>query len=266
MIPSVEAPWEEEGAPVRGRAFAPTPAGPTVAPGGVGELGTIAGQNAGRPSRSGRVLRAGWVALAWLCLAVTPVSGQAERAQREGPGSLSWTLRFLSGGAAGLAIHEGGHLAFDLGFHAHPRTKRISFAGIPFFNIDHDVVSRRKTYVIAAAGLWAQGLSAEWILTRDPDLRSRSAPFKKGVFAFHIATSLIYSGAAFGRIGPEGRDTFGMARSLGSDGIAEPWAGTFFFAPAVLDAYRYFHPEAKWAVWASRVTKVAPMLLTLAAR
>ena len=27
-------------------------------------------------------------------------------------------------------------------------------------------------------------------------------------------------------------------------------------APAVLDGWRYFHPDAKWAVWTSRAVKV----------
>ncbi len=36
-------------------------------------------------------------------------------------------------------------------------------------------------------------------------------------------------------------------------------------APAVLDAWRYFRPEAKWAVWASRAAKVGMVLLVVKA-
>lgn len=142
----------------------------------------------------------------------------------------------------------------------------IDFAGIPFFDIDHDRVSHRKKYVIAAAGLWVQGLSAEWLLSRDPDLRHGDLPFRKGLFAFHIATSLMYAAAGLGRIGPVERDTYGMAVSVGEDGIPEPVIGVLVLAPAVLDGYRYFHAKSHWAAWASRVTKLATVALTIAAR
>jgi hypothetical protein len=34
-------------------------------------------------------------------------------------------------------------------------------------------------------------------------------------------------------------------------------------APAVLDAYRYFHPEARWAAWASRIAKAGSVVLVV---
>ena len=33
--------------------------------------------------------------------------------------------------------------------------------------------------------------------------------------------------------------------------------------PALLDAYRYFNPDARWAAWASRGAKMGSVLLVL---
>ena len=74
------------------------------------------------------------------------------------------------------------------------------------------------------------------------------------MLAFHVATSLMYSGAAFGKTGPVERDTRGMAESLK---INERWLGVLILAPALLDTYRYFHPDARWAAWSSRGVKFA---------
>ena len=51
-----------------------------------------------------------------------------------------------------------------------------------------------------------------------------------------------------------------MADAIGVD---EPWIGMLILAPAVLDAYRYFHPDARWAAWASRGVKIGSVLLVL---
>jgi hypothetical protein len=37
-------------------------------------------------------------------------------------------------------------------------------------------------------------------------------------------------------------------------------------APAVLDAYRFFRPEARWAAWASRGVKAASVVLVIKSR
>jgi hypothetical protein len=34
-------------------------------------------------------------------------------------------------------------------------------------------------------------------------------------------------------------------------------------APAVLDAYRYFKPDSRWAAWSSRAMKVGWVILVL---
>jgi hypothetical protein len=80
------------------------------------------------------------------------------------------------------------------------------------------------------------------------------------LLTFHVITSLVYAGAAFGNTGPVERDTRGMAESLG---IKERWVGVLILAPAVLDTYRYFHPDARWAAWSSRGVKMGSVALVL---
>ena len=93
-----------------------------------------------------------------------------------------------------------------------------------------------------------------------PRLRFERAPFAKGVFAFNIGASAVYSVAAFARTGPIERDTRGMAFASRTD---EPWIGALVLAPALLDAWRYLDPEARWLVWASRAAKVGAVVLIL---
>jgi hypothetical protein len=166
---------------------------------------------------------------------------------------------FLAGGLVGLAAHESGHLLFDAIFDAHPGVKRVSFHGVPFFAITHDAnLSPRKEFVIDSAGFWVQEATNEIILSRRPNLRRESAPFTKGVVAFNVFASFAYAGAAFARTGPAERDTRGMAAALG---WKEPYVGVLILVPAVLDAVRYFHPDARWAVWGSRATKAFSVVL-----
>jgi hypothetical protein len=177
----------------------------------------------------------------------------------QGKTTTSSAARFLAGGLAGLAAHEGGHLLFDVVFDANPGLKRVSFGGIPFFAITHDSgLSPREEFVIDSAGFWVQEASNEIILTRRPNLRRESAPFTKGLVAFNVLASFAYAGAAFARVGPAERDTRGMAEAIG---WKEPYVGVLILVPAILDAVRYFHPGARWAVWASRGAKIFGVLL-----
>jgi hypothetical protein len=169
------------------------------------------------------------------------------------------TSLFLAGGAVGLAAHETGHLVFDWIFDADPGIAKVDFHGIPFFAITHrSDLSPKREFVISSAGFWVQHAGSEWLLTRRPGLRRERAPFAKGVLAFNVFASVGYAGAAFARTGPAERDTRGIAASAEID---EPWVGAMILAPAVLDSWRYFRPEAKWAVWASRAAKVGMVLL-----
>jgi hypothetical protein len=162
---------------------------------------------------------------------------------------------------AGLAAHESGHLFFDVIFDADPGVKRVEFHGIPFFAITHRTdLAPRQEYTISAAGFWVQQATNEWLLTSRPRLRFEPAPFAKGVFAFNIGASAMYSVAAFARTGPPERDTRGMAEGSRID---ERWIGAVVLAPAAFDTWRYFDPESRWAVWLSRAAKVGSVLLVL---
>jgi hypothetical protein len=177
--------------------------------------------------------------------------------------ALLLVVKFLAGGAAGLTVHEAGHVGTTAIFGAHPGVRPINYAGIPFFAITHQAVSRKREFVISSAGLWMQHADSEWILTARKNLRHESAPFLKGVLAFNTVTSAVYATAAFGTIGPPERDTLGIATSLGKRGWREPAIGVFVLAPAALDVYRYYRPDQKWAAWASRGTKAVFMALVL---
>lgn len=162
---------------------------------------------------------------------------------------------------AGLAAHEGGHLLFDVVFDADPGITRVEFHGIPFFAITHrGDLPPREEFTISSAGFWVQHATNEWLLTTRPHLRREHAPFAKGVFAFNIGASAMYSVAAFARIGPPERDTYGMAVSARLD---ERWIGAVVLAPAIFDTWRYFDPDSRWPVWLSRAAKVGAVLLVL---
>ena len=170
-------------------------------------------------------------------------------------------LKFLGGGALALAAHESGHLLFDGIFRANPGLKKVSFHGLPFFAITHDSgLSPRREFIIDSAGFWVQEATNEVILSRRPNLRRERAPVLKGVVAFNVLASVSYAGAAFARTGPVERDTRGMADALR---WKEPYVGLLILLPAVLDAVRYFDPEARWATWGSRAAKIGGVVLIL---
>jgi hypothetical protein len=114
--------------------------------------------------------------------------------------------------------------------------------------------------MVSSAGFWVQEATNEWLLTRRPRLRGEHAPLAKGVFAFNVLNSIGYSAVAFAKAGPSERDTRGMA--IGS-GVDERAIGAIVLAPALIDAYRYFRPESRWAMWASRIAKAGSVLLVM---
>jgi hypothetical protein len=171
------------------------------------------------------------------------------------------TVKFLAGGLTGLVLHEAGHLVLDAAFDADPRIAGVHFGAIPFFAIEHRPgLSPRREFMVSSAGFWVQEAGNEWLLTRRPGLRLEHAPFAKGVFAFNVLTSIGYASVAFARAGPAERDTRSMADA---SGVPEPTVGIIILIPAVLDGWRYFHPDARWAAWASRVAKTAGALLVI---
>ena len=166
--------------------------------------------------------------------------------------------RFFAGAALGLGFHESAHLIADEAFGANPGVRKVSAGFIPFFAITHEPVTPTKEFVISSAGFWAQHIGSEIILSRHPQIREEHAPVLKGLLAFNLVTSVIYSGAAFTRHGPAERDTRGIALSADVD---EPWVGVTVLAPAVLDAARYYRPNSRVLRWASRAAKVGGTLL-----
>lgn len=173
-------------------------------------------------------------------------------------------LRFLGGGAAGLVVHEAGHIATGLAMGANPGFKRLDYGFIPFFAITHDTVSRRGEYIIASSGFHAQHFANELLLRRGSSgagLRARDSAFRKGWLTFNLATSAVYTAAALGRFGAPERDTLGMARFAGDDGVPEPAIGVMLLVPAALDGVRYVYDDPAWARWTSRAVKAGLVLL-----
>jgi hypothetical protein len=171
------------------------------------------------------------------------------------------SVKFLAGGALGFLLHESGHLIFDAIFDAGPTIEGVKFGPFPFFAITHrGDLSPRREFTISSAGFWMQDLSSEWLLTKQPRLRDAHAPVAKGLLAFNVLNSTGYAFVAFARAGPFERDTRGMAQSIGVD---ERAIGALVLAPAVFDTIRYFKPEARWAIWASRAAKVGSVLLVI---
>lgn len=170
------------------------------------------------------------------------------------------TASFLAGAAVALGAHETGHLAFDVAFQADPTLKAVQFGPFPFFAVTHSSdVSPRREFTISSAGFWVQEATNEWLLTSRPSLRREHAPFVKGLLAFNILNSIGYAGVAFFRAGPYERDTRGMTAT----GIDERAIALMVLAPAVLDAYRYMRPAARWAAWASRAAKVGSVVMVV---
>jgi hypothetical protein len=168
---------------------------------------------------------------------------------------------FFAGAATGLGAHESAHIVADLAFGEKPGIRQVDFHGIPFFAITHRTgLPHRREFIISSAGFWMQHATNEWLLSRRPNLRQDRAPFAKGLFAFNVLASVAYAGTAFAKTGPAERDTRGMAASSRID---ERWIGGLVLAPAVLDGWRFYHPEARWAVWTSRAVKVGMVLLVV---
>ncbi|MEO8258489.1 MAG: hypothetical protein ABI868_14170 [Acidobacteriota bacterium] len=191
-------------------------------------------------------------------LGAQPISASEPRPKAHRTASV---VKFLAGAALGLAVHESAHLVLDFAFDAKPGIKRVELGGIPFFAITHrSDLSPRRELAISSAGFWVQEAWNEILLTRRPMLRHANAPMAKGALAFNILTSIGYAAVAFGRTGPVERDTRGMADSAGVD---ERAIAALVLAPALLDGYRYFRPEAAWAKWAARAAKLGSAALVL---
>ena len=211
-----------------------------------------------RPSRTVRAL----------ALVIFLIFGSGSRADAQSdapaqppdsPSTGKQVVLFLTGAASGLGAHEAGHVIADLAYGEQPGLKKVNFHGIPFFAITHrSGRASNEEFVISSAGFWMQNAGNEWLLSKRPQLKSEQAPFAKGYFAFNVLASVAYAGAAFAKTGPVERDTRGMAAASRLD---ERWIGAMVLAPAVLDAWRFYHPGSKWATWSSRGVKIGMVLM-----
>ena len=88
---------------------------------------------------------------------VSAAHAQDRQGRQVKPGKqVKQVLGFLGGGAAGLVVHEAGHIATGLAMGAGPGFKRLDYGVIPFFAITHDSVSRRRetgSWVTAKKGM-----------------------------------------------------------------------------------------------------------------
>jgi hypothetical protein len=189
-------------------------------------------------------------------------AGQPAPSPRPPPSPLLESVKAAAGAAAGLAVHEGGHVMMALALGAHPHTHRAYIGGAPFFAIVHrGVLSPKREFGIAAAGFWVQELTNERLLARRTALRGHRAPFATGLFAFNELTSIGYGIVALARVGPASDRVIDTRAMAGALRVNEPLVGGFILAPALIDGYRYFHPDSRWARWASRFAKTGTVFL-----
>jgi hypothetical protein len=194
----------------------------------------------------------------------------AQEAPSDEPPGLGTTVGLAAAGAVtAFLLHETGHVLANLMLGNVPHFRGTMVWGFfPFFVIAPDITCRGDScvkrdgqhfasgrnggYFIVTAGFNIQNLTNEILLTNDPYLAERYAPFRKGLLAFNLFLSTIYAlGTYTGLEAPNG-DLRGASQH---SGIHEAWLATLLMVPTVLDAYRYFHPTATWAAWVSRAGK-----------
>jgi len=198
-------------------------------------------------------------------LVVLAMASSAALAQTAAPPeperhAIADALKFFAGAGGALVVHEGGHLVADGVFGADVQITGVHFGPFPFFAVSHRPgLAPREEVTISSAGLWTQNATAEWLLSAHPTLRHEHAPVLKGILAFDVLTAVGYGTVAMFKAGPPERDTRGMTAT----GVDERAVGALVIAPAALDAYRYFHPDAAWAKWAARAAKIATIVLVV---
>jgi len=207
--------------------------------------------------------------LSSLCAVTASAQDSAGATPQQNEHPAADTVKFVGGAVLALALHEGGHLIFDGIFDAQPRLEAIRFGPVPFFAVTHrSGMPPRQEFTISSAGFWVQESTDEWLLTRrwcrdtaaGCSLRGDRSWLPKGMFAFNVLNSVGYAMVAFAKAGPTERDTRGMVDSIGVD---ERSIGVVILAPALLDAYRYFRPDSRVAVWLSRGVKIGSVLLVM---
>lgn len=157
-------------------------------------------------------------------------------------------LWLAAGAVTGLALHEAGHLAFDLVVGDKPHIIPVNLGPLVFFAIaPQDIKSSRQLYGAAMMGFCVEALYTEVIFARHPDLVHDHQPFAEGLLAFHVALDLGYAITGFTHVGPNESDVNSMARAAG---VSPAAIGTMLALPLFFDVLRYFWPGFhRGAVW-----------------
>ncbi len=211
------------------------------------------------------------IALAMLVVPGIAVAEASAESTAETDPLVDWAALGIGVGGVATAFvaHEVGHLLLNFSYGNVPTFERTTYLGfIPFFSIspkiscdgdrcvDKDGVvfagGRRGKYFIASAGINVQHLTDEIILSHEPGLRSRRAPFRKGLLLFNTGLSIAYAGSALSGTEVRQGDLRNMAKAAG---IPSQVMGMMFLIPAVFDIFRYFWPDSRVAPWISRTFK-----------
>ncbi len=177
---------------------------------------------------------------------------------------------FAGGAASAFLVHEGCHAAANFAFGNTPTIERVDFLGvIPFFAVSPNIscsggtctkadgtrfgAGRPGLYTIIMGGIQCQHVEDEIILSTEPALRDRDAPFRKGMLAFNTLTSIAYVAANWAGAEPPAGDLRGTYRDTGAP---RHLTNALVLGAAALDIARYLFPENAWLPWASRVVKV----------
>ena len=149
----------------------------------------------------------------------------------------------MSGAVAGLALHEAGHLTFDLMMNNGPELRPVSLGPLPFFAIaPTGIESRQELYSVAMMGFFVEAVYTELIFANHPDLRHHHVPFLEGMLALHFVLDLSYAITGIAGIGPHESDVNAMARAAH---VSPAEIGLMLGLPLVFDLLRYLKPELR---------------------
>ncbi|MET0343289.1 MAG: hypothetical protein ABW252_19930 [Polyangiales bacterium] len=177
----------------------------------------------------------------------------------------------FAGALTAFLAHETGHVFANLMMGNNPQFEgTMVFGAIPFVvvspGIDCDPTpctdrggerfraGRRGNYFIVTAGFHVQHLLDEVLLSREPSLKSRYAPFQKGMLLFNLFLSCLYAGGAYtGLEDPHGD----LVNAAETSRFREAWLASLLLVPVAMDTYRFFVPSSRWSPWVSRGAKAA---------